>query len=211
MADDFSILNAKAHRHLLRHAKNFKGQLYPILRAAGAVEMPNKKRGSLIFTLARAIVGQQVAAKVAAVFWQRIINAANKQNIADFLTPKNKTEIRACGVSNNKVRFLLGLGEAHRNGLLSARRVMALEHKERIEYLTKLDGVGVWTADIVGIFYCRDADIWPQGDLAVRRTFANLIGVSEDETLKKAEPFAPFRTFLALHMWNEKNNPMVRV
>ena len=213
MPEDFTQLNKQAHRFLLKTAKaHKKGKtLHQLLKSAGAIEMPTRPRGSLIFVLARAIVGQQVAAKVAAVFWQRILEQAEtKNNFADFLAPHNERKIRGCGISNNKTRFLIGLGEANRAGEVSARRVKAMPHDERIVYLSRLDGIGVWTADMVGIFYCRDKDIWPQGDLAVRRTFANLVKIDENKGQELAAHFRPFRTFLAFHMWREKNNPLIK-
>lgn len=204
--------SAKAHRLLLKQSKAHHEDLYILLKAAGAVAMPSKPKGSLVFTLARAMVGQQVAAKVAAVFWKRVLAAAGGSSdkaLLALFTPKNEAKIRACGLSGMKVRFLVGLGEAHRSKFLSARKVLGLAHAERITYLTQLDGIGVWTADMVGIFYCRDGDIWPQGDLAVRKTFAKLVRVEERATSEVAEKFAPYRSFLARHMWNEKNNPML--
>ena len=212
MAKDFTQLNAKAHRFLLKQAKTHKkgAKLCQLLRASGAAEMPTKPRGSLVSVLARAIVGQQVAAKVAATFWQRLQDQAELNGgLLELLAPRHQKKIRAIGVSNNKTRFLVGLGEAHRAGQVSARRVSSLPHEERVAYLTQLDGIGVWTADMVGIFYCLDTNIWPQGDLAVRRTLATLTQTDENKTESIAEHFQPLRTFLALHMWSEKNNPMV--
>jgi DNA-3-methyladenine glycosylase II len=213
MADDFSKLNQKAHRFLLKQADGLSGKknkLYTLLKAAGAVALPSKRRGSLLYTLARAIVGQQVAAKVAAVFWQRVLaEAAKAGSLEKLLAPRYAKKIRACGLSNNKTRFLVSLGDALRAKELSARRVISLPHPERIAYLTRLDGIGPWTADMVGIFYCRDIDIWPQGDLAVRNTFATLVQKDEAQIEAIAALFSPYRTFLALHMWQEKNNPMI--
>ncbi len=202
--------NRKAHRHLLKNARKIDGQLHQVLKLAGAAAMPTRRRGSLIQVLARAIVGQQVAAKVASTFWQRLQDQASEKNLplVEFLCSDNQKKIRQCGLSNNKVRFLIGLGDAHRSGVLSARRVIALDHPARMDYLTQLDGIGPWTCDMIGIFYCRDPDIWPQGDLAVRRTFARLTRSDEKAADKNTEMFAPWRSHLAIHMWREKNNPM---
>jgi len=206
---DWQAQQRKAHRHLLKKAKPFNDTLYSLIKQAGQADMPKRWRGSLVQALARSIVGQQVAAKVAATFWQRLEQAAADQPLAEFLAPANQRKIRACGLSNLKVRFLIHLGEAQRSGFLSARRVRAMDHDSRKDYLTQLDGIGVWTCDVIGIFYCGDQDVWPQGDLAVRRTFARLIGIDEKDAAEHVEIFAPFRSYVALHMWREKNNPLI--
>ena len=209
--NDENIKNRKAHAHLLKIARKTSPTLHQLLKQAGAAPMPPRRTGGLVSVLARAIVGQQVAAKVAATFWLRLQDQAKKSGLplTAFLCPANQKKIRQCGVSNNKVRFLIGLGEAHQNGFLSARRVTAMDHNARLDYLTQLDGIGPWTCDMIGIFYCRDPDIWPQGDLAVRNTFARITGTDENKARENTETFAPWRSHLALHMWREKNNPMV--
>ncbi len=211
LAQEEKAKNRKAHLHLLKTAKQINSQLHLVLKQAGTANMPPRRRGGLITVLARAIVGQQVAAKVASTFWQRLQDQASEKNLplAEFLCSANRKRIRQCGLSNNKVRFLIGLGDAQRSGVLSARRVIALDHPARTDYLTQLDGIGPWTCDMIGIFYCRDPDIWPQGDLAVRRTFARLTQSDEKAADKNTEMFAPWRSHLALHMWREKNNPMI--
>ena len=214
-----SDLCLKAHRHLLVKAKALgqtlpRGQsLHVVIKQEGALALPKRgARGSLVNVLARAIVGQQVAAKVAKTFWLRILDKAqDKQlHVIDFLAHPFEADLRSCGLSQNKTRFLIGLGEAHRRGHLSARKIMKMPHEERIDYLTQFHGIGVWTADMVGIFYCADSDIWPQGDLAVRRSFARLLQIDESATADTASVFAPFRSHLALHMWRAKDNILVQ-
>jgi DNA-3-methyladenine glycosylase II len=72
-----------------------------------------------------------------------------------------------------------------------------LEHQ-----LLALPGIGPWTADMVSLFYFREPDIWPLGDLAVRKTFERFVAEQSRFDLERAAMlFAPHRSLLALYMW----------
>jgi ABC-type branched-subunit amino acid transport system permease subunit len=68
--------------------------------------------------------------------------------------------------------------------------------------LTALRGIGPWTADMISLFYFREPDIWPLGDLAVRKTFERFVAEQSRFDLERAAMlFAPHRSLLALYMW----------
>jgi DNA-3-methyladenine glycosylase II len=74
-----------------------------------------------------------------------------------------------------------------------------MDHLARSEHLAQIHGIGQWTCDMVSLFYCRDPDVWPEGDLAVQRVFARYIG--RRKPARAAAVFAPHRSLLALYMW----------
>ena len=65
--------------------------------------------------------------------------------------------------------------------------------------MSQLWGIGQWTCDIASLFYCREPDMWPEGDVAVQRMFRALIGRRKPD--RAAARFAPYRSYLALAMW----------
>ena len=84
----------------------------------------------------------------------------------------------------------------------------ALDHSERSRQLTQIWGVGQWTADMMGIFYFGDPDIWPDGDTAARKHLERLTS-RRRKTVRTAARFAPYRSYLALYMWHQANTPVV--
>jgi DNA-3-methyladenine glycosylase II len=113
--------------------------------------------------------------------------------------------MRACGLSRNKVKALLGIGRAAAEGRLDAVLVRAMDHEARSAYLRALWGIGQWTVDMVSIFYCRDTDVWPASDASVQRQFGQFIG--RRQPAAAAGRFAPYRSILALHMWQLLDGP----
>jgi len=94
---------------------------------------------------------------------------------------------------------LQGIHAAHEAGHLSPTAIRAMAHPERAAHLTQIHGIGPWTCDMLAIFYCKDPDIWPDGDNAARQTLNRLIG--RRKPAKVAALFAPHRSILALYMW----------
>ena len=92
------------------------------------------------------------------------------------------------------------IAKAARAGELDAAELSKVAHAVRAERLTAIWGVGQWTADMMGIFYFGDRDIWPDGDVTARKTLAKLTS-RRRKTVRTAERFAPYRSYLALHMW----------
>ncbi len=192
------------HRWFVRRAAEFSPSLRREIAEIGPLTLPERRRRGLSHFLARAVIGQQLSTAVAKSIWRRIEGAAQDgaQSIPGFFRDDNAPALRQCGVSGNKVRALCAIREARELGLLSARRLQRLEVEERSRRLQEIRGVGPWTADMVNIFYFRDPDIWPQGDLAVRKTFMHF--VEEANGLNSAQAaalFVPHRSFLALYMW----------
>ena len=175
------------------------------LRTVGPVSFPDREDKGLAHFLCRAVVGQQLSTKAASSIWARVESAASLagHDIPQFFHDDCVDALRACGVSGNKIKALRCLRDAERDGLLHGQTLRRLDHDGRSQRLLAIWGVGQWTCDMASIFYCRAADVWPEGDLAVQKTFGRLIG--RRKPAKAALRFAPFRSYLALSMWKIVN------
>lgn len=189
------------HGHLVRIADDVSARLADALRIVGPVTLDDRSRDGIGYFLSRAVVGQQLSTKVARSIWRRVISTASADglSVTALFTATNADRLRQCGVSRAKVRALCGIRDAEQAGRLSSKSLSALDQAERTRQLRALFGVGPWTCDMASIFYYRCPDIWPEGDVAVQRTFRRLIGPRKPEPL--ARRFTPYRSYLALSMW----------
>ncbi|MGH7091121.1 MAG: hypothetical protein ACREFQ_19660, partial [Stellaceae bacterium] len=139
------------------------------------------------------------SAQAARGIWSRVETAAAQRGdvLAAFLAAADETALRACGLSGPKTKAVLAVGAAAAAGLFDT--FGTLSHAGRAERLAAIWGIGPWTADMMGIFYYREPDIWPIGDLAVMRVFRSYLGRRRPEPA--ARRFAPYRSLLALYMW----------
>ena len=114
-------------------------------------------------------------------------------------------DLRAAGVSGAKCKTLFGLCQRlNGNPDFTESTMKSLSHPERASRLTQLWGVGPWTVEMSSIFYFRDPDIWPTSDGAICSGVQRILNRSDlnsDQVAKFGKPFAPFRSYLALHIW----------
>ena len=192
-------MDPKLHRRFLRIAGTVSPKLQAALRKAGPVWFPEREDKGVAAFLARAVVGQQLSTRAARAIWGRLETAAADGELHVFFHADNEGALRGCGLSRAKVKALQGIRAAHEAGDLSAAAIRAMAHPERAAHLTQIHGIGPWTCDMLAIFYCKDPDIWPDGDNAARQTLKRLIG--RRKPAKDAALFAPHRSILALYMW----------
>lgn len=192
-------MSPELHRWFVTTAQSLSPGLARDIASLGPVWFPDRADHGPAAFLARTVVGQQISAAAARGIWSRIEAAAEAQgtSLAAFLAGADTAALRACGLSGNKVKAVLAINEAAALGVLAMLR--GVDHAERKAKLCRIWGIGPWSADMLAIFYCRETDIWPEGDLAVQRVFRRYIG--RRKPAKAAARFTPYRSVLALYMW----------
>ena len=197
-------MSLKVHRHFVKAARGVSLPLHAAISASGRVTMPRAGRRTLAQFLCRAVAGQQLSTIAARTIWARVEDRVKREgsSIPEFFRAENTRALRTCGLSRAKVKALIAIREAQEKGVLSPRRLRALTHVQRAERLQEIWGVGQWTADMASIFFFGDPDVWPEGDAGVQSMFLRLTGKrSPAAALKTANSFIPYRSFLALYMW----------
>lgn len=159
--------------------------------------------------LLRAIVGQQVSVYAARSIWNRV--AA----LVDPMTPErllafSDEQLRACGLSNNKVKFArsLALDTAERRIVFEA--LPELDDEGVIAMLTQAKGIGRWTAEIYMMFALGRPDVMPANDLGIIVAAQHFFGLRRRpdpaKLLKMAEAWRPWRTVASLFLWHYRHN-----
>ena len=171
-----------------------------MLETVGPIHRQARRNLPLPESLCRAVAGQQLSVAAADTIWSRFEAFRGQRPLVPFLAKVTDLDLRGCGLSFAKIRSIRAIGEAADRGQLESGRLMHMGHGERTACLTEIPGVGPWTADMIGIFYCGDTDIWPDGDLVARRTLQNLVG-NRFKTVRVASTFSPWRSRLAMAMW----------
>ena len=156
--------------------------------------------------MARTVVGQQLSNHAAKAIWQRLWDASKGEPYA-LRGPSAARKLRSCGLSATKVRALLELRAAFAKGAIQERAMRGMEHQQRSAVITSLWGFGQWSADMLGIFYFRDPDIWSPGDLALRRGLERVSSGSVRTQRAILSQFTPKRSYLCLHLWRGKPGP----
>ncbi len=161
-------------------------------------------------TLLRTIVGQQVSVAAAASVWRKLEAELGEDTRPDALLARDFDTLRACGLSRQKQGYARSLCELVVGGELDLTALPAADD-EAVAQLTRIKGIGKWSAEIYLLFAEGRPDVWPAGDLAVQAGLAKLLGMPErpDEkaTRARAEAWRPHRGAAAIFTWHCYNNP----
>ena len=161
-------------------------------------------------TLLRTIVGQQVSVASAAAVWRKPEAELGEDFTPESLLERDFDALRACGLSRQKQGYARSLCELVAAGQLDLDRLPA-DDEEAIADLTRIKGIGRWSAEIYLLFAEGRPDIWPAGDLAVQAGVGGLLGLEERPSEKAvrtiAEPWRPHRGAMAIFTWHVYDNP----
>lgn len=191
----------RIHNQLIAVAEKISMALAEAIARNGPIKLNPTQETPFPHRLCRAVAGQQLSIKAASSIWSRVLaGAPENHSLIDYFAVVDPVVLRGCGLSGAKVKTVSAIAHAAKAGLLNATELEQLTHLERTKRLTTLWGVGQWTADMMGIFYFGDADIWPEGDVSARKTLERLTS-KRRKTIRTASRFSPYRSYLALHMW----------
>jgi DNA-3-methyladenine glycosylase II len=156
--------------------------------------------------LARSIVYQQLAGGAAAAIHGRLVTALDGRVEPEGLLALSDEQIRAPGLSANKAASLRDLAAKVVDGTvgLDPKALARESDDEVIARLTTVRGIGEWTAHMFLMFQLRRLDVWPTGDLGVRKGYGLAWGVampSPGELLARGEPLRPYRSVAAWYCW----------
>lgn len=166
--------------------------------------LPDRERPAGFEPLARIIIEQQVSIASAAAIWERMCAAISPFTPEAMIT-FSEEELRALGLSRQKARYCRALAEDILSGTLALDKLHELEDHDVLTELTRVKGIGRWTAEIYMMACLGRTDVWPAGDVALQAAFGHLKGLETRPTVPEmdemAEPLRPYRTIAARVLW----------
>ena len=191
----------KARRHLRAADPVMKA----VIDAVGPFTLrPERKRRFSV--LARAIISQQVSTAAARTIRGRLEGIIDNGGLtAEGIGRLTEPQLRSVGLSRQKASYLLDLARKSLDGTVRLDRIGRLPDEAVIEMLTKVKGIGRWTAEMFLIFSLGRLDVLPVDDLGVRAAIKDLYGLNElpDKAacLQIAAPWRPYATIGSWYCW----------
>jgi len=181
----------------------------PVLRRLVAEAGPARVRPSTethLATLVRAIVYQQLAGAAAAAIHGRLIAALGGEVTPERLLSLPSGTLRSVGLSAAKAASLQDLATKVLDGtvVLDPKGLRAQSDAEVVARLSTVRGIGKWTSEMFLMFQLRRLDVWPTGDLGVRRGFGLAWGIptpTAKELEPLGDPYRPYRSVVAWYCW----------
>lgn len=155
------------------------------------------------------IISQQLSIKAADSIYKRFLTLFPSQT---FPTPQQilaveQGIIRQIGVSTAKSSYIHNVARAFANKEIEIEKIKVMSDDEVIETLTKIKGVGKWTAEMILIFTLNRSNIFSHGDLGLRNAIRNLYGITEkEEVMQLVETWSPNKSIASWYLWRSLEN-----
>ena len=171
-------------------------------------------RGDALETLMRSIVGQQISVKAAASVWQKIID------LLDEIKPDNVLlvgfdNLRSCGLSKQKTQYIINIAEHFKSHNINNESYWNdREFSNIYDELISIKGIGPWTAEMFGMFYLLERDIFPLKDLGILKAINQLycvdgVPLTIDQVVAISDRWKPYRTVASWYLWRSIDNEAV--
>ena len=190
-----------ARRSLIRKDKT----LANVIRSYGNHKGEQLTGGKYDFeTLARSIVGQQISVKAAASIWSKLEKRWG--NITpETIVRRRMSSLRACGLSESKATYIKNIATFFVEQNVQKRYWKKISADEARAQLLAIKGVGEWTWQMFAIFYLKQPDILPLGDLglvnAIHKHYANGKSLRKDQLERVTDVWRPWRTVATWYLW----------
>lgn len=169
-----------------------------------------QNQGNPFITLMRAVVGQQISIKAAAVIWQRLESRIEVFSPVYFLRVEEDL-LRQCGLSRNKIIYLKAIALAFEEQRLTPDLWRQMSDDEVVKQLLKIKGIGQWTADMFLIFYLNRPDVLPLSDIGLLNGIKHHYGnLSKAMILERAQIWQPYRTVATWYLWRSLDPEVVQ-
>jgi DNA-3-methyladenine glycosylase II len=197
----------------LAHLKKADTVLYPaaLLHLEAIQARPAHRRGyaELFAALAGSIVSQQLSTKAADTIWGRLKEACKGEVTPDAILKLRLPTMRKAGLSAAKSKSLKELANAVRSGEVDFKKLKKMPEEEAIASLSRIWGIGTWTAEMFLMFALDREDIFSPGDLGLVRAMELLYGIPKDSPkvvyIEIAQRWSPHRSFASRVLWRTRD------
>ncbi|HXE79626.1 MAG TPA: DNA-3-methyladenine glycosylase, partial [Vicinamibacterales bacterium] len=176
------------------------------MRRIGPCGLARSQREDPFVAMVEAIVWQQLSTRAAATIYGRMLALLDGHELTPAAVLAVEPDaLRAAGLSRAKAAYIRDLASKVLDGTVHLDRLTALDDEGVIAELTKVKGIGRWTAEMFLMFRLHRPDVLPVGDLgivkAIQRAYRLRKPPSPARIVKIAEPWRPYRSVACWYLW----------
>ena len=195
-------------RPAIRHLRQADPVMAGIIQRIGPFKM--RYREPSFDAMARSIVFQQLHGKAATTIFERVRTACLCGDDLDGLTPASilalsEQQLRACGLSRQKLSYLRDLAQRTASGEIDFSRLPQMSDEDVIEHLTRVKGIGVWSAQMFLMFALRRPNVMPTADYginaAIKKAYRKRQMPKPKQILKISRPWHPYCSVACWYLW----------
>jgi DNA-3-methyladenine glycosylase II len=182
-----------------------------LIRTHGSCGLATAQKADHFVALAQAVVSQQLSTRAASTIYGRMLDLLPERRLTpDTLLSISPDLLRSAGLSRSKASYLADLARAVREARVELDTLEALDDEAVIVELTKVKGIGRWSAEMFLMFRLHRPDVLPVGDQgivrAMQRAYRLRKAPTADRMRKIAEPWRPYRSVACWYLWASLDN-----
>ena len=162
-------------------------------------------RNKPFFSLARTIIGQQISVKAADSIWKKFEIKCKKKILPKVVIDLNSRTLKSAGLSRQKISYLKNIAKSFNDKSFNICDLKKMNDEKAIEYITRLKGLGVWSAQMFLMFNLNRSDIFPVKDIGLIRAISKNYKVSYPPSKRFLEKISKlhsgYRTVFTWYMW----------
>lgn len=164
-----------------------------------------RKKNDHLAVLVESIISQQLAPRAADSIYRRFIELYPKFPTASEILRTPESSLRSAGLSGMKATYIKELAMHIDEGKINLKRFSKMSDEEVIGVLTKVKGIGRWTAEMFLIFALARKDVLPVHDLGLRKGVKDAFALDAmphpKQVEKIGERWRPYRTIATWYLW----------
>ena len=188
-------------------AKKILSKRDPILRKI--INKFNKgyltSRKDPFFSLCRTIIGQQISTKAADSIWLKFEIKCKKKIVPETMLKLTSRSLKSVGLSRQKITYLKNIAKSFKNKSFNIRDLKKMNDNLAIDYITKLKGLGIWSAQMFLMFNLNRPDIFPTKDIGLIRAISKNYKTSYPPSKKFLNRISKihsgYRSVFTWYMW----------
>ena len=175
----------------------------PLIAKYGRCRIKPSRKSKYFEDLVDAIVSQQLSSKAAATIFARVKGALKDQVTEEKLTAIKTDALRKCGLSYAKCSYVKDLAEKAGKGEIDLKKLGGLSDEEVIAELTRIKGIGRWTAEMFLMFSLARADVFPVDDLGIKKGIEKILKkrIKPRNLGRISLRWKPYRTVASWYVW----------
>ena len=195
----------------INYLSSLNVNLSKFLKSYNIPNLPVEK--NYFWSLCRSVIYQQISGKAAKKISDRYSSLYENgpRMLPSEVVDIDIEKIFNVGISRQKASYIKNIAHAFNTKIIDEKNISKLDDQEIISQLTKIKGVGRWTAEMFLIFTLRRPDVFPVTDLGVQKGFKIFYSLDDLPTIelmnKKSESWKPYRTIMSLYLWYAVEGP----
>jgi DNA-3-methyladenine glycosylase II len=191
----------------VRHLKKADPVLARIIESVGPFRMTYRE--PTFTSMLRSIAFQQLNGKAASTIFQRLVDKAGPELTPESVLKLTDAEMRAIGFSRQKTSSLRDLAAKTKSGEIDFAKLPLMSDADVIEHLTRVKGIGEWSAQMFLMFALRRPNVMPTVDFgvnaAIRKHWGKRKMPKPKQVLKISSSWHPYCSVACWYLWRSQD------